>query len=268
MAASAYVMRCGVLTIAVKMVPAARGARLGLRNVHRTCAEAGRGGELGTRTYCRACGAEVGVGDLAKACPNGDGWVLVDPAALSAVPAEASRVMEVRGFVRLAEVDSVWMAASSWLVPADEAAVRPWALLRAAMARRKRGAWVRYVQAGRRKDGLVRPTGLGLLLHELFSREEVRLPQPVAGPEPDPEELRLAERLVAAAAVGFAPEELRDERQRRLQELVAEALGRPWQVAPGPEEPGPDVARALRESIAALQGRGRKSGVRPPAEVA
>lgn len=268
MATPNYVISLGSLSIPVEVTPAARDAVGGVRfrTLHRACAEAGRGGEAGQRTYCKTCGLDLGRDDLVKGVPAGRGaWALIEPAALEALDVEPCTVMEVRTFVRLGDVDPVYLGASSWLTPLDAAAAKAYTLLRAAMRRRKRAAIVRYVRAQRDRVGLVRPLSTALMLHELWPAEEIQPPPPWQPAELAEAELALAEGLVAAAEGRFDPRAFHDRRGQQVRALVAAALEDPVvTVAPSSALPAamPDLMAALQQSVAALKARGQGAATR------
>lgn len=266
-----YFLSLGVLTIPVKSKPAAREVRVELKNLHRACTEAGKVGETGSKTYCKACGLDVGRGDLVKGYAKGPGeYAVIDPATLEALDVESSKVMEIRAFVPLAEVDPVYLGESNWLAPNDQAAAKAFALLREAMRKRKRAAIVQYVQSAREKIGLIRPVGDGLMLHEMWYADEIRpLEMPVKPVELAKEELALAEKLVAAAEGSFDMSQFTDRRRQQLQEIVAAALeGKTVKIEPvaKPATPVPDLMAALQQSVAELEARGKSA--RKPAKMA
>jgi DNA end-binding protein Ku len=206
---------------------------------------------------------EVAYEELARGYDVGGGQhVVVEREDLEALRPERSRIIEVEHFVSLSEVDPMYFEKSYFLTPADEAAEKPYALLRVAMERTGRVAVGRFVLRSREHLVVIRPTAGILGLETLYFADEVRRPadqwvgtvQAVESHLADAE-VRMAEHLIEALSTEWDPAQYQDPYRERVLDLVR---SRAPTAEPAPvEEPAaasiPDLMEALRASVEAIK---------------
>ena len=212
---------------------------------------------------------EVGTEDTVKGWEFAKGqYVPVEEGELERFAARQEKTIRILQFVDAAEVDPVYFERAYWLDP-QERAERPYLLLTRAMEQSGRAAVGRFVLSTKEHLVLLRATDGMLALQTLYYPEDVRVRdkkeiiERLEGVEVSPEELAMAEQLVAGLAKPFAPEEYPNETRAALIEfLEAKAAGR--EVAAPEEAPAPapviDLMAALKASLAAASDGGGGEG--------
>ena len=91
----------GLVSIPVRLYPAARNARINLHQLHSVCKT-----RLRQPLYCPTCERFVERNEVVKGYENEDGsYVLIDPAELKKIAPESSRAMDILSFVKESEID-------------------------------------------------------------------------------------------------------------------------------------------------------------------
>lgn len=252
----------GLVSIPVGVAPAtksaARQSDVSFRLLHRECLT-----PIKQKRWCPEHDREVGPDELVRGWEVSKGrFVVVEDAELEAIEQhDDSRVIEIRRFVPLGDVDPSWMDRTYFLVPGQAAAQRrPYRLLLEAMRSSATGAIGRFVRSGRESICLVRPRGEALVLETLFLAEDVysqaEIEEAVAAAELKDGELELAQQIVGGLAGPFDPELLASEFRRDLRALLeaklrGEAIVEPEPVAEA--APMADLLEALKASVAAAK---------------
>jgi DNA end-binding protein Ku len=192
----------------------------------------------------------------------------VEAEELEALRPEPSREIEIEHFVALAEIDPVYFEKSYQLVPADDFAGKPYALLRQAMERSGRVAVGRFVLRTREHLVVIRPTRGILGLETMYFADEVR---EVEGPALQAahaavteREVDMAGRLIEALSDDWDPARYRDPYRERVLELIR--AREPMEMPPDEEKAGSsppiaDLMAALKSSVeAAKQASSGSSG--------
>jgi DNA end-binding protein Ku len=187
-----------------------------------------------------------------------DRLVILSEAERQSLEPEASRDIELLGFLPGKAIDHRWFERPYFLGPdGDKAAY--FALVEAMQDSGDEGL-ARWVMRNKEYFGVLRLRSGYPLLVTLRSAEEVvelaglRIP---AGREIDPRELAMAEQLVAAMADTFDPLQYRDEFRQRVMELVAaKASGKLLPLRPpAPPQATEDLQGALAASLRAAKER-------------
>jgi len=180
--------------------------------------------------------------------------VVVEEQELRQIAPASSRVMEVREFVRAAEVDPVYLDASYYVVP-ELGGEKPYTLLFETLRRSGYVSLAQWTAHNREHLVVLRPGRLGLVVHTLFYSDEVRAmdefhtdTQHISA-----QELELAHLLVNALAAPFEPAKYRDAYRAQLQALI-DAKIRGEQLKPEAAAlrlaPVTDILKALQASLA------------------
>jgi len=246
----------GLVNIPVRLHPATQQHDVAFRQVHRE-----DGGKISFRRVCTACGRDVPYADVAKGYegPGGDLVVLSDE-ELASLPRERAHRIDVLSFTRPAQIDPILAARSYYLEPA-ESATRAYAVFREALQRTGKVAVAAVTLRQRESLAVLRARDGALVLQTLLRPAEVAgadfpLPRPGAGPGAP--ELATATSLVDAMTEDFDPAAHRNRYQEELDALIETKIsGAPQQVIPDeePGDPEPDLAGALRASLAAAKSR-------------
>lgn len=253
------VVSFGLVTIPIKLFTATEQHDVSLRQVHAT-----DGGRVRYRRVCEAEDKEIPYGEVAKGYELPDGQVVVlDDADLESLPIASSRTIEVQRFVPAEQVDGIYLAKSYYL-QADDPGVKPYVLLREALARAGTVALVKVALRQREALALLRPFGNVLLLQTMLWPDEVRDAEQLAPPEDvgtRPQELAMAASYIETLTGDFDPGEFSDDYVEALRKVVEAKIA--GQDVVRPKEPGGgrgeviDLMAALEASVAeAKRSRG------------
>jgi len=139
----------------------------------------------------------------------------------------------------------------------DEGGEKPYRLLAEALARSERAAVAELVSRGKEPIVIIRPYRGGLVLHEMFYKNEVKDVGQIPRAESErvtQDEVDLATRLIDRMSNDqFVPEEYHDEYRLRVLAMIdAKLKGREITTTPQPaHKPGPviDLMEALKQSM-------------------
>jgi DNA end-binding protein Ku len=184
-----------------------------------------------------------------------DRYVTFDDEELKALDQKATQGIEVAEFVPLETVDPVHYQKTYYLAP-DRGGDRGYALLAAAMERRKLAAVAQYAARGKDYLMLLRAADGRLLAHQLFHADEVRKVSEVPRPKASAREaeLKLAEQLLSQnVSAAFDPSKYQDQVRRRIREAI-QAKVKGGEVAAAPAAaPAPakvvDLMEVLKKSL-------------------
>lgn len=220
---------------------------------------------LQRKMVCPADGQEVHPEHIVKGYEVApDQYVVVRQEELENLAPEASRRIEIRGFVNLADIDPVYYSRPYYLAP-DENAAKAYRLLLEAMKKAKKVAIAKFVMRGKEYLAALRPLDDSLCLEMMHYGDEVSETEEVPGlpvkVEIDDRELKVAQQLIDSLQTKFKPDEYHDEYRERVQEMLdRKAKGEEVHVPPPvAEKPGRtvDLMAALEASLAAAKGEAK-----------
>ena len=183
--------------------------------------------------------------------------MVLEDEELRSLKAETSKQMEIVEFVRMDEIDPIYLETSYYVTP-DEVGERPYTLLFEAMrARGLRGPRAigdAQPRAHRHPppwpDRAHRP-------HDVLFRRSRRTEEFRAETtDLNPRELELAKRLIGSMVAPFDPEKFRDSYRQRVQEMIdAKLAGHEVARAAAPKRAPAviDIMQALQESLKAVK---------------
>ncbi len=184
--------------------------------------------------------------------------VLLSASELEALEPQASRDIEVLGFLPLHQIDHRWYDRPYYLGP-DEDRAQFAALANALEAMQVEGV-ARWVMRNKSYVGalqLYQGCPMLMALHHAEEVVPVESLQPPHGPALDKRELGMAHQLIEMLEAEFQPQEFHDEfRDHVLEMLAAKALGKQVKKhVPKPREPAMDLSQALEASIQQVRKR-------------
>lgn len=235
---------------------------------------------IGYRKVNRETGREVPGKAIVKGyrLKSGKYVVLTDQDLRRASP-EATRTLDIVGFVAKDEVSSIYFDKPYYLAPLAQGD-KPYALLREALGRSERMGIARLVVRTRGYVAAVYPRDRVLVAHLLRYEHELRaavdLDLPATGVARtglSPKELDMAERLIAGMEMSWRPESYRDDYRDQLLALVrrkarAGKASIVEEAEPeGPKTPGAEVIdlMALLKGSLAKPDSGRRRRLSRPA---
>ncbi|MFO1079854.1 MAG: Ku protein [Reyranellaceae bacterium] len=182
-------------------------------------------------------------------------YVLFDKDELDAVKLESTRVVDITEFVDAASIDRIYWDQPYYLAPSGRTGIEAYAVIRAAMAQRRKVALGRLVLHQRERLCALEPRDGGMLLTTLHAHDQIRSTAGVFGrdlPKPDPRMLEIAERIIEQQAAAFDPSRFVDRYEDALRELIARKAKGETVVsaeAAEPEEKVVDLMAALQRSL-------------------
>lgn len=241
----------GLVSIPIRLLAAVREERVGFHQIHEVC-----NSRIRQQLFCPTCDRVVERSEIAKGYEvSKDNYVLIEDAEVKKIAPPSSETMEIRQFVKLADIDPMYFDSSFYVVP-EEAGRRAYQLLLTAMQQLEYVALAQVTMHQREYAVALRQHKNGLMLHTLFYSNEVR-DVPEYGAQSDvqvkKQELEMAEKLIQALAHPFEADKLEDEYQKKLLELVeAKGAGRTIKGVPRKQIAAVgDLMAALQNSLSA-----------------
>ena len=182
-----------------------------------------------------------------------DHYVVVEPEDLEKIAPPTATAMEILQFVRIDEVDPIFLEKSYYVAP-EEAVSRPYSLLLEAMRQTSYDALAKVAMHGREHIVILRPAEHGIVLHTMYFVDELHQANEVAIPRPakfDKKEIDLAKRLIETLAGSFKPEQYHDEYKKNVEELI-EKKRKGQKITPirqPKKAPVIDLMQALQQSL-------------------
>ena len=269
----------GLVNVPVKLFTATEDRSIGF---HQFDPESGE--RIRYQRVTEQSGKEVEYKSIVKGYELEDGsHVLVTPEELEAVEPGRSRTIDIEDFIDLDDVDPVYFDKTYHLAPANEAAAKPYALLREAMKASNRVAIARFVMRAKQSLAAIRVAstdGAGdvLVLETMHFGDEVRSPADIRelqvlddGIEVTDRERAAAASLVESLTTDWDPDRYTDTYRELVLDLVARKADGERIVTEKAEEPKASVtdlmavleasvneARQKRESGAAAKAPARR----------
>jgi DNA end-binding protein Ku len=180
-------------------------------------------------------------------------YVVVEPEELEQMAPPTATVMQILQFVRMEEIDPIFLETSYYVAP-EEAVSRPYGLLLQAMRQTSYDAIAKVAMHGREHIVILRPSEHGIVLHtmyytdELHSANEVPVPSTTKFPA---KEIDLAKKLIETLAGPFKPEQYKDEYKRNVEQLIQKKRKGQKVVPIRQPKPAPvmDLMQALQQSL-------------------
>lgn len=257
MAARAYwqgQIRLALVSIAVELYPATRsGAALSFRQIHEP-----------TGKPIRYEKVVEGVGpidhdEIVKGyeIARGD-YVLLEEDEIEAAKVESRRMLDLVQFVDADEVDVLYYEKPYFVLPADDLAEEPYAVLREALKATHKVGIGQLSVRGREQLVSLKPCGRGLILEILRYADEVKRAQTffrvIPEKKADPDLIDLATTIIEKKSKPFDPEDFHDRYVDALERLIEKkkkAGGR--KVLEDVEEPATPKSGSVLDLMAALK---------------
>ena len=242
----------GLVTIPIRLSPAARTERISFNQLHKVCHT-----RIKQPQFCPTCQRMVERNEIEKGYEyEKDQYLLFTEEELEAAEPESSRSMEILEFVRLEEVDPLYFDSSYYAAP-ETGGGKAYQLLLDAMLESGYAGIAKVTMYGRENIVIIRAKKNGLTLHTMFYPNEIRQ---AADNGTDKSEVKeqervLAKQLIENLAAPFKPEKYHDTYQENLRTLIeAKAKGQKITTVPGVSKaPVVDLMEALKKSLTAKQ---------------
>ena len=222
MASSAWrgVLSFGLLTIPIRLYPAARSDRTFLHQLHNKCHT-----RLKQPLFCPTCDRIVDRDEVIKGYEYEKGqYVLVDKEELKSITPQSGRIMEILAFVKQEQIDPIYFDASYLAIP-DKDAEKPYQVLLKALVDTNRVGIAKVTMHQREYTVFIRPRDNGITVHTMYFENEIREVAGYGDKPKDlhlkPQEIKLAEQLIETLSEDFKPQQYHDTFQEQLRALVA-----------------------------------------------
>ena len=269
MAATAWrgYLTFGLVSIPLKLYPAARSAAIRFHQVHKLCRT-----RLRRPLYCPTCKRLVEQDEVAKAYEYEKGqYLILDDKEIKKLAPETGGTMEIVEFVDLSEVDPLYYETSYFAVP-ESSGAKPYRLLVEALDRTGKAGLAKIAMHRREYLVIIRAHDNGLTLHTMYFNNEIRKVAEYGrdNVEVKPQEIKLATEFVGSLSTEFRPEKYHDEYQAKVQALLdAKLKGSKVKVATE-RKPAPviDMMEALKKSLAKREQVKKQTARRAPSRSA
>jgi DNA end-binding protein Ku len=261
----------GSLSFGLVNVPVGLFAATDDKAIHFNQFQAGTPDRIRQKRVNERTGDEVEYADVVKGYDLGGGeYVIVTPEELESVEPGRSRTIEITDFVDLDDIDPIYYKSTYYLGPQGDQAVRPYALLREAMAESNKVAVASLVLRTKEHLVTIRPAQSVLALETMYFADEIRDPlKETPGLNTDvgfsDRELSTAKLLIDSMASQWDPSLYEDEYRKRVEALIDEKRQGKVIVTERPEtQPTKvvDLMEALQASVEAARSH------RPGAHIA
>jgi DNA end-binding protein Ku len=194
-------------------------------------------------------------------------YVEFEKEELDALRTEAEKALTIDAFVSSEEIDPIYFDGRMYyLLPSGSGASEPYALLEAAMEKKKRWGIGQVVFSGREQLAVIRPHDGVLTMAMLNYDAEIRKPSEIRSeftrPRTTPSKLHLAEDLIGKWQDGkFDFSSYKDRYREKVKEAIT-AKKKGVEVAAPEEEPEPEVINlmdALKRSVEGVGKKGRRT---------
>lgn len=204
-------------------------------------------------------------------------YIQIEEDEIAALQIVSSNMLDLDGFVDKASIQPIYLDTPYYLAPADKVSEDAFAVIREAMAAKKKAGLARIVLFQRERPAIIEPFGRGMLLTTLRYDRMVRQPDTVLDDIPnlktDKEMIELARNVIEKNASKFDPSEFDDKYEEAVIELIrakkaGKKISRPRQTEEKPSNVV-NLFDALKKSLAADNDEGssgRSSSKKTPSK--
>jgi DNA end-binding protein Ku len=248
----------GLISMPVRLFAGARGERVSFHMLHRDDLS-----RVKQKIFCAEEDVEISRDDVVKGYEYRKGeYVVIEPEEIKKIEPRTAKAMEILEFVKAEEVDPIYFESSYYMVP-EEAGRRPYALLQKALEDSNFIGVAKLTMHNREYTVLLRPYDGGIMLHTIYYQDEIREVEGFGPVEADVKaaEVKVAHQLIEALAAEWEPKKYHDTFQDQVKKLIKarlEGKEAPEVEKPRAVKPVTDLMAALKQSLAATEGAGKK----------
>ena len=252
-------IRFGLVHIPVSLYPAEQSEELSFTMLDRRDLQ-----PVGYKRYNKSTGEEVPYEQIVKGYEYEKGeYVTLEKEDFQRANVEATQTVDIVGFVDASDIPPYYYEAPYYTAPGKHGD-KGYALLREVLQRTGKVALANVVVRTRQHIAVLYPRGKLLILNTLRYQNEIRpakdldVPEDLKDAKVQPNELRMAERLIDDMSMKWEPKEYHDTYRDDLLKMIEEkAHGR---VRPEPKKRASreaeviDFARLLEKSLSSHRG--------------
>lgn len=251
----------GLVHIPVALYPAEHNHELSFTMLDRRDLQ-----PVGYKRYNKATGNEVPFEEIVKGYELDDGrYVTLEKEDFRRANVEATQTIEIVGFVDAADVPPYYYEAPYYTAPGKHGD-KGYALLRETLERTGKVAVANVVIRTRQHLALLYPRANRLILNTLRYADEIRpadeieVPATLRDAKVQPNEIKMAERLIADMEMKWDPERFHDTYREDLMKMIEEKAAGHVRKAPRKGAPRDaeviDFMKLLEKSLAARKRGG------------
>ena len=249
----------GLLTIPIRMYPAARRQRTYLHQLHNKCHT-----RLKQPLFCPTCNRIVNRDEVVKGYEFEEGqYVLVDQEDLKKITPKSGKIMEILAFVKQDQIDPVYLDSSYEALP-EKDVDKPYQVLLKALEDTNMVGIAKVTMHQREYTVFIRPRNHGITIHTMYFQNEIRDVEGYGQKPKDlqikPQEIKLAEQLIESLSEDFKPQLYHDTFQEQLKALVeSKEKGRTFTEKAAPKRAKViDMMDALKKSLEQAGADGKR----------
>lgn len=185
-------------------------------------------------------------------------YVVIEQSELDQVAPPTATAMEILQFVRMEEIDPIYLETSYYVAPEEEVS-KPYTLLWEAMKETGYDALAKVAMHHKEHIVILRPTSTGMVLHTMYFPDELHEANrefTTKSEKFDRKEFDLAKQLIKSLAAPFRPEQFQDEYRANVEKLIERkrAGKKVIPIRQPKTAPVGDLMRALQQSLAQMKG--------------
>jgi DNA end-binding protein Ku len=249
----------GLLTIPIRLYPAARRQRTYLHQLHNACHT-----RLKQPLFCPTCNRIVNRDEVVKGYEFEEGqYVLVDQEDLKKITPKSGKIMEILAFVKQDQIDPVYLDSSYEALP-EKDVDKPYQVLLKALEDTNMVGIAKVTMHQREYTVFIRPRNHGITIHTMYFQNEIRDVEGYGQKPKDlqikPQEIKLAEQLIESLSEDFKPQLYHDTFQEQLKALVeSKEKGRTFTEKAAPKRAKViDMMDALKKSLEQAGADGKR----------
>lgn len=201
---------------------------------------------------CGHCGKELKSEDIVKGYEyDKDQYIVVSDDEIEKIKTKEEKSIQILHFAQLNQISPVYYDRTYQAVP-DSGGERAFELLRSALMEEQKIAIGKTVMGTKDTLMAIIPRENGMLISTMFYRDDIKdLQKSYKIPEPNEQELKMAQVLISSMDTPFDPSQYKDEYQGKLKDLIETKIAGKEVVAAKPEQAGNviNLMDALKASI-------------------
>ncbi len=201
---------------------------------------------------CGHCGKELKSEDIVKGYEyDKDQYIVVSDDEIEKIKTKKEKSIQILHFAQLNQISPVYYDRTYQAIP-DSGGERAFELLRSALMKEQKIAIGKTVMGTKDTLMAIIPRENGMLISTMFYQDDIKdLQKSYKIPEPNEQELKMAQVLINSMDTPFDPAQYKDEYQGKLKELIETKIAGKEVVAAKPEQAGNviDLMDALKASI-------------------
>jgi DNA end-binding protein Ku len=257
-------IRFGLVHIPVSLYPAEQAEELAFTMLDRRDLQ-----PVGNKRYNKSTGKEVAFEDIVKGYEYEDGrYVTLEKEDFRRANVEATQTVDIMGFIDAGKIPPFFLESPYYLAPGKHGD-KGYALLREVLERKGKVAIATVVIRTRQHVAVLYPRDNVLVLNtlryanELRPAKEIEVPRDLKGAKVQPNEIKMAERLIDDMSMQWKPEEYHDTYRDDLLKLIEEKAAGHVKKAPKARAPRGaeiiDFASLLEKSLGARKRAAAKT---------